>query len=216
MQTVDTIARAIGFILSPLSLPPILVAFAMLHFQAASSETVIVTAVVFALMAAAPASILIWMVRTGRASSAQVADRGARGKLLMFALAGGVVTMVVVLGLDMAAAPLISVLIGAYLINVVLLLGINRFWKISLHAAAIAGFGAAVTFIAGVPWPKPHAELPLVIVVALSILLAMTVGWARVRQRLHSPLQVAAGWLVGILATTAELLSAYRLGMLAE
>ncbi|MBT8400470.1 MAG: hypothetical protein KJO98_08340 [Rhodothermia bacterium] len=212
--TADRTARAIGYILSPLTLPPILVGFAMLYFKAPSWDVLTVTAVVFGLMTAGPAIVLIWMVRTGQASTVQVTDRGARGKLLAFALAGGIGALLVVLTLDLVVARLIAVLIAAYLFNVLLLIGINRFWKISLHAAAIAGFGAAVVFIVGVRWTDAHVQLPLVIVVAVSILLAAMVGWARLQQRLHSVPQVAAGWLVGALATTTELLIAYRLGII--
>lgn len=212
-RTLERTAQTVGYVLSPLSLPPVLVAFAMLYFKAASSEVLTVTTVVFGLMTAGPATVLAWMVRSGQATTVQVADQRARGKLLAFALAGGVGALLAIMALDLLAARLLMVLIGAYLCNVLLLIGINRFWKISLHAAAIAGFGAAAVFIVATPWAGPHVELPLVIVIAVSILLAVTVGWARLRQRLHSPPQVVVGWLVGALATTAELLIAHRLGI---
>lgn len=212
--TLDQTAKAVGYVLSPLSLPPALVAFAMLYFRAASSEMMLATAVVFFLMTTGPAAVLIWMVHTGQASTLQVTDRGARVKLLAVALIGGIAALLVVSTLDFTAARLVTVLIGAYLFNVLILMGINRFWKISLHAAAIAGFGAAAVFIVAANWPAPHVDLPLLIVITVSILLAMVVGWARLRQRLHSPAQVVVGSLVGALATTAELLIAHRLGVI--
>lgn len=70
---------------------------------------------------------------------------------------------------------------------------INLRWKISAHAASIAGIAAALVYLAAQPSSSP-ATFPTLI--AWLILCAM-LGAARIWLRRHTPMQVICGYIVG-------------------
>lgn len=72
---------------------------------------------------------------------------------------------------------------------------INLWWKISAHAAAIAGIVALLVCISREPLPHPH----IAIWVACAIGLAGLLGSARVWLGRHTVMQVLAGSAVGFL-----------------
>jgi membrane-associated phospholipid phosphatase len=65
-------------------------------------------------------------------------------------------------------------------------------WKISIHAAGIAGPTTGLIYGIGV-WA------------AVFFTLLVPVGWARVRLKAHTPLQMLAGGLVTIAATWIQM-----------
>ncbi|MHB8578802.1 MAG: phosphatase PAP2 family protein [Ignavibacteriaceae bacterium] len=75
-----------------------------------------------------------------------------------------------------------------YISNTLIIVFINKYWKISVHAMGAAGPTAALVFIFG--W----IGLSMLIIVAL-------VGWSRIKLRCHSVSQVLAGALFGFTST---------------
>lgn len=75
-----------------------------------------------------------------------------------------------------------------YISNTLIIIFINKYWKISIHALGAAGplglifylFGSSVLFF-----------LPLVILI----------GWTRIYLKCHTPMQVAGGLLFGFFST---------------
>jgi membrane-associated phospholipid phosphatase len=80
--------------------------------------------------------------------------------------------------------PFIALLLCAFIIGVVNSV-INLSWKISVHATAIASMATVTLLFA-----------PMLGIVFW--LCALAVGWARVRTRNHTPLQVLGGFAVAI------------------
>lgn len=110
-----------------------------------------------------------------------VSVRQQRNELYIF----GIVTVVVgtvILFFFGLPQPFVSLLISAALTGVLCAL-INMWWKISVHGASI-GSTAAVAL-----WYSSALGIALWVCAAL-------VGWARVRTRNHTPLQVLAGTML--------------------
>ncbi len=80
-----------------------------------------------------------------------------------------------------------------YISNTLLIILINKYWKISAHAMGAAGPTAAVFYI-----------FPLLSIVFFLIL--FFVGWSRIKLKCHSLLQVIAGALLGFLSTLVQLI----------
>ena len=95
-------------------------------------------------------------------------------------------------------------LMWCYTVNTLLLAAINRYWKISAHLMGLTGPVTALVPLFG-SWVS--TVLPLVALL----------GWARVRLRAHSGMQVVAGASAGIVLTAVQLffVSAYGSRVLA-
>lgn len=117
-------------------------------------------------------------LRQGAYSDDDISDRTQRNELYLF----GMVTVLLGVGLLNllgAPQPFLALLTSAALINGLSWM-INLFWKISIHSAGIGSSATVATL---------YSE-PLGLLLWLS---ALSLGWARVRTRNHTPLQVVAG-----------------------
>ena len=84
-----------------------------------------------------------------------------------------------------------------YISNTLIVIFINRIWKISVHATGAAGSAAALTFAAGT--------------VGLWLIPVITaVGWSRVKLKCHNFAQVAAGAVFGFCSTYVQIYFIYR------
>jgi membrane-associated phospholipid phosphatase len=92
---------------------------------------------------------------------------------------------------------LLTAVMFCYTINSTIVLVINFYWKISVHATGVGGPLAALTVIYG--WP-----------VAPLFLLIPLVGWARVFLKAHTLGQVVAGSVLGFILTLVQLLLIFR------
>jgi membrane-associated phospholipid phosphatase len=128
-------------------------------------------------------------LRQGAYSDEDVSIRTQRSELYLV----GLVTLV--LGLLATVvysgpAALAAMLLSAILINVIGFT-INMFWKISVHAASIGTTAMLATIylplFGGIMW-----------------LLAVLLGWARLRTRNHTLMQVIAGIALSIFAVLAS------------
>ena len=72
---------------------------------------------------------------------------------------------------------------------------VNRRWKISAHAAGVGGWlGSVLAYAVVSGWFS--WTLPLAVT-----FITIAVMWARIRLDSHTPLQVTAGWMTGLLCT---------------
>ncbi|NNJ11388.1 phosphatase PAP2 family protein [Chloroflexales bacterium ZM16-3] len=117
-------------------------------------------------------------LRQGAYTDDDVSVRSQRNELYLFGMAT-VLIGVGVLTLMGAPQPFVALLTSAALLNG-LSWFINLFWKISIHSA---GIGSCATVAA------LYSE-PLGLLFWLG---ALSLGWARVRTRNHTPMQVVAG-----------------------
>lgn len=117
-------------------------------------------------------------LRQGAYTDDDVSVRSQRNELYLFGIVNLAVGLVV-LRLLGAPAPIMAMLASGIVLSLMAWL-INLYWKISVHASSI---GSTATLAA------LYSE-PLGLALWLS---ALALGWARVRTRNHTPLQVVAG-----------------------
>lgn len=124
--------------------------------------------------------------RTGAYTDADVSVRTDRNELY---LVGTLATLASVAALTMLQAPLHYQALALGTLGLSAACGVtNLFWKISMHAAAIGAFATIVAL-----------HLPMAGAILWAC--ALAVGWARVKTRNHTPLQVMAGLLVAAAVT---------------
>ncbi len=119
----------------------------------------------------------------GDFSDEDVSRRQQRHGLYMFSLGAIILASLALYALSVPAVFLR--LIGAAIGIVVICMLVNFVWKISVHSASIA---TLATICAKV-------SLPLGV---FFWLVALAVGWARIRTGNHTLLQVIAGWAVAV------------------
>lgn len=202
------LANFLSYFLNPLVLPPIGFGLVQWHFGAGLPEiawTVGVSLVFFCLI---PLFYVIGMIRRGETESLEVRERTRRLKPFLVGMGSYLIGMIA-LGLTLeTAATLIVVLAALYPVNTGIILLINTRWKISVHMASLAGFIAALLFVAVTVWQAlpPDAEAALTLLTTAPLLLLVPLlMWARVRVGAHTPGQVLAGAAFGLLMPLAEL-----------
>jgi membrane-associated phospholipid phosphatase len=88
---------------------------------------------------------------------------------------------------------LLTAFMLCYLVNTAVMALISLKWKISIHATGIAGPAVILIFALGAD------ALPF-------LLLAIPVAWARISLKVHTPMQVAAGFTLTPVITYFQLL----------
>jgi len=127
------------------------------------------------------AVLVIYGVRSGRYSDASVSIREQRTSIYVV---GGSCLVLLLVILIVGKAPAV---ITACLVSAVLSTGIsfviNRYTKLSLHSAAMAGCATVLLMTAPILGVVMAAFAPLV-------------AWARIRLKHHTPVQILIGWMV--------------------
>jgi membrane-associated phospholipid phosphatase len=174
----DRAARLVSLVFSP---PVLFVAAGMLvaFLLPASAERRLALLHTFGTVAL-PLLLLLILRRQGRISDFDLSIRRER-LLPMAATQAGIVAGWVVL-LWLHAPPLLQAFALLQLVQGAIFLLITFFWKISLHSAAIATLAVLATWLLPVAW-----------LIGLLWLLVVTVAWARVHLRRHTPAQTVAG-----------------------
>jgi membrane-associated phospholipid phosphatase len=173
-----TLARIISQVLHPITLAMLSLLIIGL-FGVESAREGLVWVLISAVLQIVPPLIFFTVrLRQGAYSDDDVSIRSQRNELYLF----GIVNLaagLVLLRLLGAPLPFQALVAAGVLLSVVAWL-INLSWKISVHASSM---GSTATIAA------LYSE-PLGLVLWLC---ALALGWARVRTRNHTPLQVVAG-----------------------
>lgn len=119
-----------------------------------------------------------------------ITDRTKRTVPLIFAICSYLLGFLVLLWYG--APAIVSAFMLIYGTNTLIILIINFYWKISIHAMGIAGPTAAFIFTFGAVGVLMGLIIPLVM-------------WSRLKLKKHTPLQVIAGSLLGLLLTWIQL-----------
>jgi len=125
--------------------------------------------------------VIIYLVRSKRIEGFFIPVREQRTKIYLLS---GVCASIGCAILPFLGAPLM--LIAAFVAGVsaiVVFMGINLWWKVSIHTAFIAASVTVLIILYG--W-----------IVAVIIVLVLLVAWARIELEHHSPAQVATGALL--------------------
>lgn len=203
------LANAVSYFLNPLVLPPVAFTLLVAHFRAPAAEVLWTFGVSVVFFCLVPLFYVVGMVRAGRAESLEVRERGSRlGPLLVGMASYAVGAVLLGLTVEGPALPLIVAFAALFPLNTAVILLINTRWKISLHMTSLAGFVGVLLFAALTVWRDlpagAEAALTLATVGPL-VLLVPLLMWARVRVGAHSPGQVWAGALFGLVVPQVEL-----------
>ncbi len=117
-------------------------------------------------------------LRQGAYTDDDVSVRSQRNELYLFGMFTVLVGIALLIFLD-APTPFVAMLASAALLNGTSWF-INLFWKISIHAAGIGSCATIATL-----YSKPFG--------LVLWLCALSLGWARLRTRNHTLMQVVAG-----------------------
>lgn len=179
-------------VISDITSPPHIVILVLLstplrHPNVAWPETLVATLFVGLI----PWAALIWMRVRGRVTDLHVTQRHQRWPILLITLIsilGGIGVLLAISAPAQIMAEVLFMLVGLVIVGMV-----NLVWKLSVHAALITF--AALHCLAFLPGG-----------VHMTVALIALVGWARIRIGHHTPTQVAAGTLVGVLVSLGDLL----------
>ncbi|MFQ3581713.1 MAG: hypothetical protein SNJ67_04060 [Chloracidobacterium sp.] len=161
--------------------------------QGASKTLVAIVAVIFA--AALPLVALLVMKRRGLITNVNIDQREQRTRPFMLGIVCYAIGFVF---LKLFHAPrLAQGLMFCYAVNTVMILGITRYWKISVHATGISGPLVALYYHLGATVLPCFGLIPLVCA-------------SRVVMQKHTVGQVVAGTALGLTATAAQISLLFR------
>jgi hypothetical protein len=130
-----------------------------------------------------PIAVLVHGVRRGTLSDRHIGDRTQRARPLLLGLASVAAGLALLAALR-APAVLLAMIVVMFALGAVCTV-VNHWWKLSIHAACVAGSTTVLVLLFG---PALHVGWALVAAVA----------WSRVELRDHTWPQVVAGTAAGI------------------
>jgi membrane-associated phospholipid phosphatase len=180
----DRMAEIISYVFHPLLIVVPTLVIAMVQLGSTVWEAIFWTVLSVAIVNLPMALLLFWGVRSGKYSDASVSIREQRTSI--YAVGGTcLVILLAVLIIGKAPVVIIACLVSA-VIATALGYWINRYTKLSLHSAAMAGCTAVLL------WTAPLIGVVMAIFAPL-------VGWARIRLKHHTPVQILIGWMVSMI-----------------
>lgn len=183
-STTDRIAEIISYVFHPLLVVIPTLVIAMVRLGSTLGQAIFWTVLSIAIVNLPMALLLLWGVRSGKYTDASVSVREQRTSI--YAVGGAcLVILLAVLIIGKAPVVIIACLISA-VIATALGYWINRYTKLSLHSAAMAGCTAVLL------WTAPMIGVIMAVFAPL-------VGWARIRLKHHTPVQILIGWMVSMI-----------------
>ena len=190
----ERIARIISIIFHPLLIPTYLISF--LIFQNAFFALVIpyqakwqIIALIFILSAVFPLMVLFGMHRFGLVQSLHMDRREERLYPYIATAIFFFLTYYMIWQTNISPVYYYC-LLGASILAVITLL-INIFWKVSAHTISI---GAVIGALSGL---QVVLHLDFIWYIALTILAAGIIGYARLKVGTHTQSQIYAGYVIG-------------------
>ena len=184
-------ARRVSTLLAPAPVSALLVLFVAPYHTRNLLVAYIYAAVTLFFLTLGPLIFVLLGVRSGKLSDIDLSRRTERTWPFLFGLASAMLGLFVLSYLHGPRAletALVATAVGSLVLMVT-----TWWWKISIHAATLAG---AVTMLAALYGPA----------VLLALFLLVLVCWSRVVLRRHTLAQVVAGSLVSIALTIAVIL----------
>ena len=187
-------AKTITWITSPYVVSVVIIASVTMHGTRGDiSRSVLYIAITVLIMILLPLIYVIFSMRSGRVTDVHIRIREQR---YHYYAIGGAFAILSILTLFLLKAPkelialLVSVLVGAGIGAFM-----NRRAKVSAHGGTL-GAAVGIVFL----FFGPVASLAATVVLVIS-------GWSRVALGEHTPKEIAAGAIVGCVATTAVFLA---------
>lgn len=182
--TADKLAEVVSYVFHPLLVVIPTLVIAMVRLGSTLGLAIFWTVLSIAIVNIPMALLLFWGVRSGKYTDASVSVREQRTSIYAV---GGICLVILLAVLIIGKAPvvIIACLISA-VIATALGYWVNRYTKLSLHSAAMAGCTAVLL------WTAP-------LIGVIMAVFAPMVGWARIRLKHHTPVQILIGWMVSMI-----------------
>ncbi|WP_145962518.1 hypothetical protein [Bellilinea caldifistulae] len=182
--TADKLAEVVSYVFHPLLVVIPTLVIAMVRLGSTLGQAIFWTVLSIVSVNVPMAILLFWGVRSGKYSDASVSIREQRTSI--YAVGGAcLVILLAVLIIGKAPVIIIACLISA-VIATAIGYWVNRHTKLSLHSAAMAGCTAVLL------WTVP-------LIGVIMAVFAPLVGWARIRLKHHTPVQILIGWMVSMI-----------------
>lgn len=180
----DKLAEVVSYVFHPLLVVIPTLVIAMVRLGSTLGQAIFWTVLSIVIVNLPMALLLFRGVRSGKYTDASVSVREQRTSIYAI---GGVCLVILLAVLIIGKAPvvIIACLISA-VIATTLGYWVNRYTKLSLHSAAMAGCTAVLL------WTAP-------LIGVIMALFAPLVGWARIRLKHHTPVQILIGWMVSVI-----------------
>lgn len=200
------VATVVSYVVNPLVLPPLVYAVALAHVGAPPPDVATGAAIAAVFLGLVPLGHVGWMRSRGDIGSLEIRDRRKRTEPFLVALGATALALLTVGTVDVRGETLLAAMLGCHFVNTMLLMGITRWWKISIHCASVAGALGTLAFL--------HYHVPGDVlgtaglgraVLGTGLVLVPLLLWARVRSRAHTVGQATAGTLLGLAAPYGEL-----------
>lgn len=135
-----------------------------------------------------PLGYILLGLRRGWVGDLELSRREDRPRFILVSLSSDLLALSI---LGLGGAPhLLWLLALTYACLGLTMFTISNFWKISLHMVSVSGFSTVLVYIFGPGALWAFLSLPLV-------------AWARLYRKKHTPAQLLAGAIGGILITAA-------------
>ena len=200
------VATVVSYVVNPLVLPPIVYGLVLAHVGASPAGVALGAGIGGVFLGIVPLLHVGWMRYRGEIRSLEIRDRRKRTEPFLVALAATLAALFAVGALEVRGRRLVAALLGCHFLNTVLLLGITRWWNISVHCASVAGAVATLVFVR---YHVPGTTLDTTVfgtgILGGGTILVFLLLWARVRSRAHTLEQAAVGTVLGLAAPYLEL-----------
>ena len=194
------IAQALSILLYPLFVPTYGIAlFCYAHHQWEEPLHIVWMLVALCgtllLTCLLPASAIWMLIRQGRVSSMQIENAGERTMPYRYAALGFGFWSYLLIAILQAPVYINYVAVGATVAIAIVAL-INRQWKISAHLTGFGGLlGGLMAYCFGT------GIFPSLLTLGIVLGLTLALMFARLYLEAHTPMQVVAGWLLGLTCT---------------
>lgn len=161
--------------------------FPVIGWQAEGWRGVGWSLVALVILSGLPLIYVLVGMRLGWVTDLELSRREERPRFILVSISSDLLGLAV---LYFGGAPrLVWVLAVIYACLGLTMFTISNFWKISLHLVGVSGFSTIIVTIFGFGYWWVFLSLPLV-------------AWARIYRKKHTPAQLMAGALGGILITS--------------
>jgi membrane-associated phospholipid phosphatase len=184
----ERIARLISYILNPFLITAVILILLAFKDAASTAEALKWAAISLVISVLPVLAVVIWLVKRKKMDAYYDNTRKQRYIVYILASVLGAIGCGLMWGLK--APELLAVTFTAGFAELVVFMGINFYWKISLHTAFVAGAVTILCLVYGVIALWTLVFLPLV-------------AWARIELKQHSIIQVATGAILAAGIATA-------------
>jgi membrane-associated phospholipid phosphatase len=179
----ERLARLTSNILNPFLITFVVIILLSFKATADTAEALKWASISVALSVLPIFVVVVYLAHIGKLDGIFVNPRHQRHRVYVFASILAIAGCVVLWYFD--APELLTASFTAGLASIIVFMGINFFWKISLHTAFTAASVTVLIMVYGVAaiW---------------TVVLLPPVAWARIEMKQHSPVQVAAGAVLAV------------------